>query len=283
MGLVRLGLAVLLLSGCFLGTAHAQWDDSAQQDESQLPPTDYGAGYKLVVFHQHQEHVPGAGDDKNGQSPITLDKTYPLIASPLTAEARAFNSKIQQMSAKWWPGPHDNSTRSDPDTHFKQDCEPVGLAPPPEVEALSLTGHQMLPGVISAACETYSFTIGYPHGEGNYWGFNWLMEQRREIQASDVFDMKTAWLKALTVAANAGRNVGFNGVQYPLDFSDTTHWVVTAQGLGLIYRDSAFLGFLEGGGGTFYLIPWSELAPYLRKDGIVPQCDWSMITEPGLM
>jgi hypothetical protein len=60
-----------------------------------------------------------------------------------------------------------------------------------------------------------------------------------------------------------------------LDFSDTTHWVISSQGLGIIYSYSEFSGFESGGMGTLDFIPWSELAPYLRRGGIVPKADWS--------
>src|SRR5271165_5731534 len=259
MSFARLGLVVLLLSGCFMGVAHAQSlpDSGDDSDDNYVrpPPRDYGAGYQIIMFHQYQEHAPGAGDNENGQQPITLEKTYPLIANPRPPDAKAFNTKMQQMAAKWWTGPQNNTTASDPDTNLTLDCEPVGLTPPRDVDVSTPSGYSMVPGVISAVCENYTFILGFPHGEGSYWGFNWVVNQRRELRASDIFDMKAGWLHALTVAANADRGVGFNGVQYPLDFSDTSHWVVTAVGLGLTYRDSAFTGFLEGGEGTFCLIP----------------------------
>jgi hypothetical protein len=40
-------------------------------------------------------------------------------------------------------------------------------------------------------------------------------------------------------------------------------------------------GVEDGGMGTFDLIPWSKLAPYLSRDGIVPQADWSATVPPA--
>ena len=281
MSFTTLGLVVLLLSGCFLGAAYAQVDDSAQVDESQLPPTDYGAGYKIVILHQQQEHDPGPGDDDAGQGPIKLDKTYPLIANPLSQEAKAFNAKMQYMAAKWWgnmDAPHDNTTASDPNTDYSLDCKPAGLPAP--VDAPSPSGEQMLPGVISVACGNYVFTLGAAHGGGENWGFNWLVHEKRELKASDVFSTRTRWLDALTAVVNAGR-LAFNPGAQKLDFSDTSHWVVETAGLGLTYSMAEFSGAEDGGMGTFDLVPWSKLAPYLRKDGIVPQADWSATAIPG--
>jgi hypothetical protein len=260
------GLALLLIPGTVY----------AQTDESKLPPTDYGAGYKIVIFHQIQEHPPGAGDDQSNQGPIKLDTTYPLVASPLTREAKAFNTKMRQVVAKWWNGPQDNSTASDPDTDYSLDCEPVGLAPP--VDSKLPSDLQMVPGVISVACGNYSYGLGAAHGGGENWGFNWLVHQEREVRASDIFDMKTDWLRALTAAAEADRRS--TGAQHyaDLDFSDTSHWVVTAGGLGLTYSWAEFGGFEDGGAGMYDSISWSKLATFLRKDGIVPQADWSATT-----
>ena len=275
MGLVRLGLVVLLSTVWSMGVAHAQMDDRTQVAESQLPPTDYGAGYKIIIFHQRLEHPPGLGDDQFKQGPITLDSTYPLIASPLTADAKKFNAEMHQLAGKWQSGQQYNTTDLDSDFDVTSDCEPVGLSPPPDVDGIIPSGLRMVPGVVSDACEVYSYMLGAAHGGGDYWGFNWLLHARRVMRASDIFDVRTKWLEALTKKVNADRSAGFNGVQFPLDVSDTTHWIVTTEGLGLTYPDSYFSGFEEGGEGMYDLIPWSKLAPYLRKDGIVPQADWS--------
>jgi len=45
--------------------------------------------------------------------------------------------------------------------------------------------------------------------------------------------------------------------------------------LGLAYSAAQFEGIEEGGLGLVDVIPWSKLAPDLRKGGIVPQADWS--------
>lgn len=278
MGFVRLGLAVLLLSGCFLGVAHAQMDDSAQVDESQLPSTDYGAGYKIIIFHQHQEHAPGSGDDQSGQGPITLDKTYPVIASAFTQDAQAYNDYINWTISRWWSdidGPLNNTVVADSDTDISLDCEPVGLPPP--IDVRTPAGAVMLPGVIAMSCGANQYQLGAAHGGGTYWGFNWLLAEHRPIGPLDVFTPNSGWLKALASLVNADRNANDNGASplSKLDFADSHHWVLRSDGLGLTYSDGDFENCECGGDGTLDVIPWSKLAPYLRKDGIIPRADWS--------
>jgi len=269
---------LLILAGLALPLSILPRAAYAQADESKLPPTDYGAGYKIVVFQKLREHPPGPEDDQYGQGPIKLGITYPLIASPLTQEAKAYNAKMEQMVVKWWNGPPDNTTASDPDANVWLDCQPVGLDPP--VDSRLPAGLHMVPGVISAACDHYVFFLGAAHGGGTNWGFNWLVQKRRQLQASDIFNMKTGWLLALSTAANADRSgVGQNSyADHTLDFSDTSHWVVTSGGLGLTYSWREFGGFEAGGAGMYDVISWSKLTPFLRKGGIVPQSDWSSAT-----
>ncbi len=236
-------------------------------------------------MQQHQEHPLGPGADTRSGSTIHLDRTYPLIASPPTPDTQAFNNEMQRRAAQWWAAmdaPKDNSTAADPDTDYELDCEPVGLPPP--INFPPPAGARMLPGLVSMVCRNDVFWRGAAHGAygfGEYWGFNWLLHQGREVLASDIFDMKTGWLRALTTATNLDRSAGASGVVEPLDFSDTSHWVVTSGGLGLTYSASDFNGIEEGGDGKYVVIPWSKLAPYLRKDGIVPQADWSATAMPG--
>ena len=253
----------------------------AQTNENKLPPTDYGAGYKIVIIHQHQKHTPGPEDDPFGNGPIKLDRTYPLIASPPTPDTQAFDTEMQRRAAQWWAAmdaPKDNSTAADPVTDYSLDCEPVGLPPP--ADSPSPDNARMLPGVISMACGTYVYPHGAGHGGGEYWGFNWIVSAHRDITASDVFAPNTSWRAALTAAANAIRPAAPSWGLQKLDFTDPSHWVLERGGLGLSYSYWQFAGYIDGGCGYFALIPWAKLAPYLRKDGIVPRADWSATAMP---
>lgn len=94
-------------------------------------PIDYGAGYKMVMVQQHQQHPLGRSANAQFGSTIKLDRTYPLIASPPTPDTHAFNAEMQRRVAQWWAAmdaPEDNSTAADPTTNYALNCEPVGPA-----------------------------------------------------------------------------------------------------------------------------------------------------------
>ena len=247
--MVRLGLFVSILAlSLTIQAAYGQVDDGWDSSD----PTDYGAGYKIIMF------------SSQGTS-------YPLIDSPLTSGARTYNAQVQRM----W-GTSDNTTGSG-----SLDCEPIGLPLP--VDSKYPDNLKMLPGVISMACLSYVNVPGAAHGFGASSGFNWQINQSHEVHAGDVFDVKTHWLNALTIMANADRDaLGTNSsVLSPLDFSNTSHWVIAAQGFGLTYSAADFTGFTDGGSGVIAFIPWSKLKPYLNPHGIVPRADWNANPPPG--
>ena len=276
MGFVRLGLMVLLLSGCFVAVAHAQFDDSTEVDDAQLPPADYGAGYKMIMVHQHQEHAPGPGADPFGEGQITLDLLFPVIADPRTAEAKNYNTAIRQIIHQWWKtigGPKDNSQSADPGTGYNLNCVPVG-----EPEAYGQPpADQMLPGVISMSCVAAADLLASGTANGGLaWGYNWLLAQHRPIQPDDIFAPNSGWLKALTLLLDADRKrFGLAPWATKLDAADRHHWFLGSAGLGFAYSNSEFSGYASPCEGCFDVIPWSKLAPYLRKGGVVPQADWS--------
>ena len=235
----------------------------------------------MVIVTQNQQHALEPGADTGWGNAIKLDKTYPLISAPLTPDAKAFNAEIHKILPEWWNGPADNTTQSDPDTDITLDCEPVGVPLP--VDSVS-DGLKMLPGVISIACMDYRYPHGAAHGDGAYWGFNWLVHERRRVTVADVFAPHTPWLKALAALLSADQNA--NGAPAVLvegadAFADTSHWVVTRNGLGFIDQYASFYGYVDGGCGAFDLIPWSKLRPYLNPHGIVPRSDWNATLPPG--
>jgi hypothetical protein len=268
MKLLSFLVITLLLPLSFMSVAQAQSAASPDNHSNAMSPRDYGAGYQIVVFTQHDEHAAIAG------RPVKLDRKYPVIVSKLTPEAKAFNANMQQRAATWWAGmkaPKDNKTASDPNTDYSLDCEPVG-AQPRMGDYIVQPDERMLPGVISVTCGSYVFPHNVGHGGGKYWGFNWLVREGREVKPSDIFNMKTHWLAALTALADADR-AGHAPWAGKMDFSNTSHWVVETKGLGLAYSMAEFTGYIDGGSGDFDLISWTKLTPYLRKDGIVPTQD----------
>lgn len=251
----------------------------AQMGKNGLQPTDYGAGYKLVMINQHQEYAPGPNSDP-GFGDIKLSRQYPSIVPPLTPDAQAYNNYIKALIMRWWHdtgSPLNNSVEADPDTDRALACEPVGE--PIEEGAFSApAGMRMLPNVISMTCGFIYYIHGLPHARGIFWGFNWLVSQRRPIRPLDVFRPDSGWLRALTMLVNADRSAGDNNSDIPLaklDYADSHRWVLTNFGLGLSYSAEEFENCVCGGLPAFDVIPWSKLAPYLRKGGIVPESDWS--------
>lgn len=274
MDFTKFGLMVLALSGALASIACAQSTTAPDYDYAKAPPTDYGAGYKVIMVNQHQEHEVAPRFDDGGQNPVRLALSYPLIAAPLTPDTSAYNAAIKALIPRWWKdigGPADNSQAADPGTDYSLVCTPgagVGNEVGPPLE-------RMLPGVISMSCSSYVFPHGNAHGGGNYWGFNWLVPQHRPVQPEDIFTPNSGWLKALTALANAARGTNLPAGMPKLDYADRHRWVLGADGLGLNFSTSEFFGFSNGGGGSVTLIGWSQLARYLRKGGIVPPTDWS--------
>jgi hypothetical protein len=276
MGLVRFGLVILLLSGCFLGAADAQApSDSGKQVAD--TPRDYGAGYKIVMVSQHQEHAVQKSDlleDSDHPGPVQLQLYYPLIAAPLTPAAIAYNAEMKGLIARWWKdigGPKDNSQTADPNTDYWISCTPgagIGNGEGPPFE-------RMLPGVISMSCSASAFPHDSNYSGGLFWGFNWLVAQRRPITPGDIFTPNSVWLKALTALVNTDRGGDLPSYAPKLDYADRHRWVIGADGLGLNYSANDFVGQSQGGAGSVDLIGWDKLEPYLRKGGIVPQSDWS--------
>jgi hypothetical protein len=108
---------------------------------------------------------------------------------------------------------------------------------------------------------------------GFAWGYNWLVAQHRPIQPEDIFSSNSDWRRALTVLVDADR--GKAPWAGKLNIADTHHWVLGSDGLGFAFSNSDFTGYFSPCEGCVDVIPWSKLAPYLRKGGIVPQSDWS--------
>lgn len=101
-------------------------------DDVSAPPTDFGAGYKIIMFNQDREHAPAADDDSDQQGPVKLAIEYPLIASPLTPQAKFYNAAIAQFIPRWWKdfgGPKDNSQTADPNTIFPLFARRLGSLP----------------------------------------------------------------------------------------------------------------------------------------------------------
>lgn len=236
----------------------------------------------MILVRNSGEHSPGPAGDSQGAGGgglIKLNVIYPVVISPLTNEIKTYNNTIIGLIPRWWndiSGPSDNSQAADPDADHTLSCSPGGGA-----EANGRWGAQqqemMLPGVISMTCVGVEYYHGGRSPYSVEWGYNWLVSQQRQIKPTDVFIANSGWLKALTALLNAERQ---NAAPWDktIDVADRHHWVLGANGLGFAYSAEEFTGYADGGDVDFTVIPWSKLASYLRKDGIVPQKYWTVGT-----
>jgi hypothetical protein len=232
-------------------------------------------GYTISEYIRHREHNDPS-DPYSNYGPVILDQTIPLIESPSSYLARTYNVALLRLAAKWWitlGGPPDNLASSDPSTDVWLDCEAVGFQPPVD-NYTAKPDDEMLPNVISASCGIYRNVHGGAHGGGIYWGFNWILNQGREIRASDVFRTNSNWQSALTTALYPAGVTLADGMKVP-DLSNTAHWVLETKGLGLTYSMNEFSGTEDGGLGAFALVSWSTLKRYLKPGGIVPRKYWN--------
>ncbi len=263
--MVRLGFVASILTASLFGQiASAQVVDGGW--EPPHDPTEYGAGYKIVL--QSQEHTPN-----------NLDIFYPIIASPLSADAKVYNSAIAEIVQRWENDIGFSKGKTGaygPNTVYSIDCEPGGGNGDRDSSTPPL---QMLPDVISMTCMGGSNpSDGAGAFNGSEWGYNWLLTQHRPVNALDIFSRNSGWLKALNALAHA--DVSPDLVSKP-NFADSHRWVLTKNGLGFAFMLGEVAGYTDGGSGAFLLIPWSKLRPYLNPHGIVPRADWNATLPAG--
>lgn len=289
--MVRLHLSLLPAFLMFLAPHVGFAQTAGYPTTTKVHPIDSGAGYKMVIAKfggpPFASAVPVHSGPK-GPEILSPNLEYPLIISPLTPGAKAYNVMIERMALRWWAdigAPADISSYTTPGMGFQLNCTPGGAVLNNDG---SLSGEQpMLPGVISLMCFAYQCN-------GNQWvkssesGYNWIMAQRRTIRASDVFRKNSGWLKALTTLTNTQRANTHPEIFlppgapipklliFPLDLANTRHWLLTRAGLGLVFNEIDFVGAGPGyQPSVAAIIPWSKLRPYLNPHGIVPQNDWN--------
>jgi uncharacterized protein YecT (DUF1311 family) len=115
-----------------------------------------------------------------------------------------------------------------------------------------------------------------PHGSGRSFQFTtsvcWLLEGKRELQTSDLFDDKTGWrtklvasvspkLKEQEVADEETYEIEPSRLMEIVTSSD--HWVILKGGLGIQFRQYE----LGSRAIPFITIDWKALDPYLSKNG----------------
>jgi uncharacterized protein len=100
---------------------------------------------------------------------------------------------------------------------------------------------------------------------------SWLLESKRELEASDLFDNKTAWcdklaalispkLKEQMAAQKETRTINSYELMYKV--TSPSMWVISKDGLGF-----GFFEFYLQGFSVFITIDWKTLDLYLSKNG----------------
>jgi len=98
------------------------------------------------------------------------------------------------------------------------------------------------------------------HGYLETGSISWLLEDKRELEASDLFDDKTDWQNKL--AELAGKKVKFYHELTNMITSPSL-WEISKNGLGYL----SFFNASGYGNDPIITIDWKTLDPYLSKYG----------------
>ena len=104
---------------------------------------------------------------------------------------------------------------------------------------------------------------------------SWLLESKRELQASDLFDDKTDWRNKITALVSQKlqeekiaqylkrehpyHTIGTSEIMYKV--TSPREWVISKDGLGFGFFESYMEGF-----SVFITLDWKTLSPYLSKN-----------------
>jgi hypothetical protein len=168
--------------------------------------------------------------------------TSTSLQNPRNADERAFNAQVPRLVAG-----------------MGHEVEWVTFAD--ASVALDIVGSA--PGVILAREELWQYPKGGPVSATWSRAFSWSLKQRRRLTASDFFDPKSGWERALAwplLARMYGEPVEPFGEYRRLDPAQFPR----------ISRAGLCLKFEEDGSGSSAteqptLLPWETLRPYLRK------------------
>lgn len=125
--------------------------------------------------------------------------------------------------------------------------------------------------LISFQGQTFWYTQGLPHGLAKRAFFNWLLEGKRELQATNLFDDKTDWRNKLTalVAQKVKEKEAADKETYKIEpgrlmdmVTSPSEWEISKNGLGF-----RFVEIYWRGASALITIDWKTLDPYLSKKG----------------
>jgi uncharacterized protein len=173
---------------------------------------------------------------------------YPQIESPRDENEKFWNNFISKIAVD----------------HFKEydACQEMD-----HIWAVSFSNKHL----ISFQGQRFWYTQDLPHGQADRGSFNWLLEPRRELQASDLFDDKTDWRNKLTAlvaekvkeqeaADKTNYKIGPDGLKAMV--TSPAEWEISKDGLGF-----RFIIQYWRGPAALVTIDWKTLDPYLSKNG----------------
>jgi len=236
----------------------------AQNDIASAPIVFLASGYDFVVLDKKQTHTPIHDDDPNYK--VVFEQQIPQISGPVTAQAIAFNKAMQIFIDKEWQengAPKTYGQKTDPyDTTY------ILLAG--KSTDASHENYQHMPSDLISIAFVYVWYEDESRPGETPFSFNWVIDKQRPLEPGDIFDTKRDWRhylkKQFLIHGECSSTPPIDVLSY---VSDPNHWLVYRQGLQIGY-DLEYLGCPSGGvGATESFIPWTSLAPYLNKSGLI--------------
>jgi uncharacterized protein len=119
----------------------------------------------------------------------------------------------------------------------------------------------------------YHYAHGAAHGSQNTTSFCWLLDAKRKLQASDLFDDKTGWRAKLValVYPKLKEELVANNVAFKIEPDDLMN-IVTSADCWMILKDGLGIQFNEWSLGNridpiLITLDWKTIDPYISKNG----------------
>jgi uncharacterized protein len=191
---------------------------------------------------------------------IARDLIYPQIENPRDENEKSFNYLISKKAISNLGNPTCSATD---DTDCESDCVDVDAKFTINFNSKRLISYQR---------ETYWYGHGAAHGYTSIESSHWLLGDKRELQAADLFDNKTDWRKKLTVLVfqklkekEVAEKIAYEIKRASLteEVCSPKQWVLSQDGLGIQFGEYD----LGSRAAPLVTIDWKALDPYLSKNG----------------
>jgi hypothetical protein len=185
--------------------------------------------------------------------------TYPQIENPRTENEKFWNNLISKKAIDEF------SSGEIQDSDAGPDCENQDNG-----YGIFFSSKQF----ISCRGANYYIDQGAAHGYWSFTSFNWLLEAKRELQVSDLFDNKTEWqnkiVALVTEKLKKNEEEYFGNTDYDINPSmimnivtSSKRWVISKEGLDIQFQQND----LGSPAAPLVTIDWKTLDPYLSKNG----------------